>query len=89
MNHLSKGQTDIWLGTVRYRVSIQWLCEHQHQTCITESETPNAELLLLIIIIWAHLQAAGAERYEFTRVHSNVAFLLCALNIPQIEMTDI
>lgn len=52
---------------ITHRVSIQWLYEQQLQTCVTDSEPPNAELrllLLLLILIIISLQATGAERYE-------------------------
>lgn len=55
INHLLGARLSIirlpCLGMITHRVIIQWLYEKQHQTCITDSETPNAELLLLFFII--------------------------------------
>lgn len=51
INHHQRARLSSYqrLGMIRHHVSIQWLYEQQNQTCVTVSETTNAELLLLII----------------------------------------
>lgn len=76
---------------VRHHVSFFWLHEHRQQTCVTDSPkswTPPPSPPSSSSSHWAHLQAAGAERYEFTPIHPNLAFLLCSLRILQTEMRD-
>lgn len=69
-----------WLGTIALPVVI-WAAALD---CATEPATLNAELLLLVIIIAVVSQSASAaERYEFTRIHWNLAFPHCSRSILQ------